>query len=325
MRIPRRGTARTTWLRAEADHPNRSEADHGESMYDAIIVGGGPAGLSAALSLANFRRAVVALDAGEQRNLASHAIHNYLGLDGVAPAELLRRGREDAQRAGAELRQGRVTAIRGRADEFEVAVDGQPDLAARRIVLATSLIDVKPDIDNLDAFYGTSVHHCPICDGVTCIDRPVVVISWGPKAAGFVLELQHWTKRLTLVTHGHSLDPEQRTRLERYGVSVRTERAQRLDGRDGQVANVVLDNGEAIPCDAVFFNVAHRPRNELARGLGCALTAEGYVQVDEDYQTTVQGVYAAGDITSREESAVDAVAEGFIAATQVHLSLYPEL
>ena len=136
-------------------------------MYDVAIVGGGAAGLSAALSLAHFRRSVLALDGGEQRNLASHAIHNYLGLDGIAPRELLRRGREEARCAGAELRKSNVTCIRRSGDAFDLAVDGQPTIAAARIVLATSLVDVKPDIANLGPFYGTSVHHCPICDGAT--------------------------------------------------------------------------------------------------------------------------------------------------------------
>lgn len=153
----------------------------------------------------------------------------------------------------------------------------------------------------------------------------MAVISWGGKAVGFTLELHHWTKHLTLLTHGHSIAEEQTARLRRYGVATRTERIVRLEGQDGRVAHVVLSGGASIRCDAVFFNIAHRPRNELAKVLGGELEGEGYVKVDATYQTTVPGVYAAGDITSREESAVDAVAEGFIAACNIHASLYPDL
>lgn len=294
-------------------------------MYDVVIVGGGPAGLSAALSLGHFRRSVLVLDAGEHRNAASHAIHNYLGLDGIPPQELLARGRDEARRAGAELRQARVTAVRRGEAGFVVSSDGQPNVVAARIVLATSLVDVKPDIENVEPFYGTSVFHCPICDAASCADHRIVAISWGQQAAGFALELHHWTKQLTLATHGHGLDESERARLARYGIEVRDERIRRIEGRDGQVERLALDDGRSIPCEAVFFSIAHQPRNELARALGCELTDLGYVKVDEKYRTTVPEVYAAGDITSREESAVDAVAEGFIAACNIHTSLYPEL
>jgi thioredoxin reductase len=196
---------------------------------------------------------------------------------------------------------------------------------ARRLVLATSLVDVQPDIEHFAPFVGTSVFHCPLCDAATFADRPVVVISWGAKAAGSTLGLSHWTQQLTLVTHGHPIDEGAQARLARHGVRVRTERVQRLAGQDGLVTGVVLVGGATVRCDAVFFNIAHRPRNELARALGCALEPEGYVKVDEHYQTTVPHVYAAGDITAREESVADAVAEGFMAAAHLHLSLYPEL
>ena len=130
----------------------------------------------------------------------------------------------------------------------------------------------------------------------------------------------------TRVTHGHPIDEAEQARLARHGVPVRTERVQRLEGQEGLVSRVVLVDGATVRCDAVFFNIAHLPRNELARALGCELEKEeGYVKVDEHYQTTVRHVYAAGDITAREESVADAVAEGFLAATHIHLSLYPEL
>ena len=218
-----------------------------------------------------------------------------------------------------------MTHIQQHASGFAVELDGQPAVTARRIVLATSLVDVQPEIEHFAPFVGTSVFHCPLCDAAAFTDRPIVVVSWGPRAVGYTLEISHWTQQLTLVTHGHPLDEAEQARLARYGVSVRTERVQRLEGQDSRVNRVVLVGGVTVRCDAVFFNIAHKPRNALARALGCALEPEGYVKVDEHYQTTVPHVYAAGDITAREESVADAVAEGFLAATHLHQSLYLEL
>ena len=277
--------------------------------------------MTAALSLAHCRRSVLVVDAGEQRNLASHAVHNYLGLEGLTPRELLRRGRAEAKEAGAEVRRGRVATIERGADGFAIALDSQPGVTTPRVILATGLVDVLPDVENLPAFYGTSVFHCPFCDGSTVDNHRVVVLSWGDRAEGFTRELRAWTRRLTLVTHGRPIDEGTRARLERGGVVVRTDRAARLEGRDGRVAGVVLDGGEIVPCDAVFFSIAHRARADLARALGCALTEEGYVRVDARQQTTVPGVYAAGDITPTDEAALIAAAQGLTAAVAVHESL----
>jgi thioredoxin reductase len=295
------------------------------SRYEVAIVGGGPAGLSAALVLARFRRSVVVLDAGQQRNLATHAVHNYLGLEGISPRELLRRGREEARRAGAELRKGRVVGIRRRGGDFVVSIEDQPDLVAARIILATSLVDVMPDIPELDRFYGRTIFHCPVCDAADFVDQPLVVVSWGQYADGFTLELFHWTKKLILTTQGRPIADRQRARLERYGVEVVTERIERLEGQDDRLSAVVLEDGRRFPCRGLFFSIGHKPRNELAVGLGCEITDEGYVVVNEHYETTVPGVYAAGDITTLEEAVADAVAEGLIAATNISLSLHEEV
>jgi thioredoxin reductase len=295
------------------------------SRYEVAIVGGGPAGLSAALVLARFRRSVVVLDAGQQRNLATHAVHNYLGLEGISPRELLRRGREEARRAGAELRKARVTGIRRRGGDFVVSIEDQPDLVAARIILATSLVDMMPDIPELDRFYGRTIFHCPVCDAADFVDQPLVVVSWGQYADGFTLELFHWTKKLILTTQGRPIADRQRARLERYGVEVVTERIERLEGQDDRLSAVVLEDGRRIPCRGLFFSIGHKPRNELAVGLGCEITDEGYVVVNEHYETTVPGVYAAGDITTLEEAVADAVAEGLIAATNISLSLHEEV
>jgi thioredoxin reductase len=241
-----------------------------QDRYEVAIVGGGPAGLSAALVLGRFRRSVVVIDAGQQRNLKTHAVHNYLGLEGISPQELLRRGREEAQQAGAELRKGRVVGIRRQGGDFVLSIQDQPDLVAARIVLATSLVDVMPDIPDLDRFYGSTIFHCPVCDAADFVDQPLVVVSWGQYADGFTLELFHWTKQLVLVTQGRPIDVRQRARLARYGVETITSRIDKLEGENDQLRAVVLEDGRTIPCQGLFFSIGHKPRNELARQLGCS-------------------------------------------------------
>lgn len=294
------------------------------------MIGGGPAGLSAATWLARYRRDVLVVDAGEQRNRWVDQSHGYLGNDPVPPAELLARAREQlAAYPFAERMEGRATGARGTLGRFEVDVDtagGMLRVAAKRLVLATGVRDVFPKVDRFFDHYGADVFHCSSCDGYEANERDVVAFGWGPHVVDFALHLLEWARAVTVCTDGHRLQAgdADRQRLARYGVDVVEEDAVALVGERGALECVVLANGERLPCQLGFFSIAHEPSNELGRALGCELTGEGCIVVDSDTQTSVPGVYAAGDITPGTQLVSVAAAKGATAGIACALSLTPE-
>jgi thioredoxin reductase len=297
----------------------------GAERVDVAIVGGGPAGLSAALMLGRCLRRVVVIDAGEQRNRKAHAIHGYLTRDGTSPADLLRAAEEELMRyPTVRLRSGIVTDITGARGAFEVhAADGAP-IAARRVLLATGVVDVVPGIQGLPELFGRSVHHCPHCDGYEYRGTPIGV--YGPAGPGVeaALAMLAWSDDVVLFTDGRPLAPDERRRCEDLGVSVRDERVIRLDGHDGRLDRVVLDGGSALARTALFLVAGQREQSDLATKLGCEINAAGVVVADEHEVTRVPGVYVAGDASIGEQLVVVAAAQGAIAATKIHASLWEE-
>jgi thioredoxin reductase len=308
-------------------------------MYDCIVIGAGPAGLSAALFLARYRRRVLTFHHNSPRNLYSHGVHGFLGHHGIMPEELLARGRDEVTKHGGLIVEGCVTKVERIADEhFRVQIGGGEPAAAgeadksfeaRRILLATGLRDLTPDCPGFPDFYGASVHHCPDCDGYEVSDKRVAVLSRGPEAIGFTLNLLTWTDRLTLLTNGDDGDitDEHRARLEHFNIPVTNRRIVGLEGdtRTKRIERVRFEEGEPLECDALFFSLGTKMSGELHEMLGCELDEEcGLVAVDDEHQTSVGGVYAAGDMTPHSQLAVVAAAEGAMAAIHIHKSLIPE-
>ena len=292
---------------------------------DVAIVGGGPAGLSAALMLGRCLRRVVIVDAGEQRNRKAHAIHGYLTRDGTSPTELLRAAETDLLRyPTVTLRSGIVTGVTGARGAFEVRTADGAAIFARRILLATGVIDVVPGIAGLPELFGQSVHHCPHCDGYEYAGRPIGVYGQGPLGVEAGLAMLAWSDDVVLFTDGHPLAPEERRRCEGLGVAVRDERVVRLDGTDGRLERVVLAGGQAVTRAALFLVAGQREQSELAKALGCAVDELGVVVADEHSVTSVPGVYVAGDASIGEQLVVVAAAQGAIAATKIHASLWEE-
>ncbi len=305
-----------------------------EQLYDCIVIGAGPAGLSASLFLARYRRRVLTFHHNSPRNIYSHGVHGFLGHDGIQPTELLARGRDEVTSYGGLVVEGCVTGLERIGEEhFRVSTgDGEipaQSFDARRLVLATGLRDLMPDCPGFREFYGLSVHHCPDCDGFETTGKRLAVLGNGQKTVGFALGLLTWTDKLTLITGGDPGDmtAEHRARLEGFGIPVIDRRVVALEGDEeqGQLRRARLDDGEAIECDALFFNLGTEPASNLHEMLGCRLDPEcGLVWVDDEQQTSVPGVYAAGDLTPRSQLAVVAAAEGAMAAIHVHKSLIPE-
>jgi thioredoxin reductase len=293
--------------------------------YDAVVVGGGPAGLSAALWLGRYRRRVVVLDAGEPRNEPAWAVHGYPGVVDPSPLELRRRLQQQALGDGVEARAGDVVKIDGRKDDFIVHTAAGDVLGARRIILAYGLRDYLPDIDGLPELYGTSVFHCPDCDGPSVADTRIGVVGWDRHGAALALYLRHWSPQITLLTHGRDLELDDAAFgvVRSNGIDIVDERVSRIEGKGGTLTQAEFDHREPLRLDALFFHLGSEPRCELAQQLDCALDDDGYVIVDQGQESSTPGVHAAGDISGQPHLASIAAAEGVRAALAIHRSLLP--
>jgi thioredoxin reductase len=292
---------------------------------DVVIAGGGPAGLAAALWLGRYRRRVAVVDQGEPRNEPAWAVHGYPGLADPSPVELRRRLYEQALGAGAEVRQGEVIRVDGVRDEFTVRLRGGDVLRTRRVILAYGLRDYLPDIDGIEELYGTSVFHCPDCDGPAVADTRIGVLGWDRHGAGLALYLRHWSEHVTLLPHNRdvALDEKAMAVLENAGIARREGAIRRVEGHGGNLTQVEFDDGSALRLDALFFHLGSEPRCELAEALDCELDDDGYVKVDRGQETSRPGVHAAGDITGPPHLASIAAADGVRAALAIHRSLLP--
>jgi thioredoxin reductase len=300
-------------------------------LYDCIVIGAGPAGLSASLFLARYLRRTLTFHHNSPRNEYAHGVHGFLGHHGIQPNELLARGRDEVTKHGGLIIEACVNRVERVEDErFRVlagAGDSESQFEARRLLLATGLRDLTPDCPGFREFYGSSVFHCPDCDGYEVKDKRVAVLAHGDTAVPFVGNLLNWTSRITLLTDRKGLSEDDRVKLEALDVAVRTETVATLEGDEAtrQLQRVLFSVGEPLECDALFFNLGTKLATNLHETLGCRLDPEcDLLWVDETQQTTVTGVYAAGDITPRSQLAVVAAAEGAMAAIHIHRSLIPE-
>jgi len=291
-------------------------------VYDTVIVGGGPAGLSAALVLGRCRRKVIVCDAGAPRNARARELHGFLTRDGIPPTELLRLAREELRPYGVDLREAEVLDIRPLEARFEVWLAGDGCLQSRTVLIASGVGDEWPDIPGVDRCFGITVHHCPYCDGWEVRDRSLVVIGHGRRAAALALALRTWSDRVTLCSHGAlRLGSAERARLAAQRIEVREGRIASLDHTDGRVRHVMFASGDRLACDAIFLATGQHPRSDLPRRLGCALTRHGLVKADRLARTRVRGLYVAGDASHDVQFAIVAAAEGAKAAVAINTAL----
>ncbi|WP_298585684.1 NAD(P)/FAD-dependent oxidoreductase [uncultured Kocuria sp.] len=304
------------------------------SSADVLVVGGGPAGLSAATWLGRYLRSTVVVDAGRQRNLSAEFTHGLLGRDPTTPGELLAEARAGlAQYPQVSLHHGTVTGLR--RDEgglFRAVVDGAEitgaeitgaEITVERVVLATGVRDQVPGIAGFSDHYGVDVHHCPACDGYTARGQVVIVLGSGRHVPAYAAELLDWADSVRIVTGTTepAFDEEQRTVLADHGAEVVDGVAEALIGAPGALTGVQLAGGELVEGDKVFFSCAHHPTNDLARELGCELDHEGRIAVDAFQLSSVDGVYAAGDITAGLQLVPIAIGKGAAAGVACATSL----
>lgn len=296
--------------------------------FDVVVVGGGPAGLSAGVWLARFMHRVAVVDAGDPRNWETEEIHGVLGAERCSPAVLRGRGRESCRDYGASLIDAFIEGVehlgRGR---FELKCDDGRRLSGRRILLAPGVRDCWPEIPGLERCYGTTVHTCPNCDGYESRGSRTAVIGAGKKAAYVALALKTWTDSIMIVTNGEAPrfgEAVQET-LDRVAIQVRREPIEALRERDRELSAIEFEDGSSSPCDHLFIAMGQRARGQdLGAQLGCDRDEEGFIIIDDQHHTSVYNVFAAGDITPGAQMAIRAAAGGAEAALSIHHSLIPE-
>jgi thioredoxin reductase len=299
---------------------------------DVLVVGGGPAGLAAATWLGRYRRRTLVVDAGEPRNRWVERVHGYLGNDPIEPHRLRDRARRDlAAYPHVTVLDGRVVAAEAVAPApggpgFLATLEGGRRVAARRLLLATGVRDRFPDLEGFFEHYGADVQHCPSCEGFDARGAAVVVLGWGAHVPAFAALLLDWAERVTIVTDlaVSEITAEQRAELASYRVEVVDGTPVALLGERGALEGVRLADGRVVAASRAFFSIGHEPVTQLAEPLGCAVDADGELVVDEQGETSVPGVYAAGDVTPGMQLVAVAVGKGTVAGIGCALSLHGE-
>lgn len=305
------------------------------AAYDVIVVGGGAAGLSGALTLARARRSVLVVDAGAPRNAPAEGVHGYLTRDGMSPLELLAAGREEVRRYGGQITEGTVTtAARDAAGgEFTVSLGDGRALRARRLLVATGLVDELPDLPGLREQWGRGVVHCPYCHGWEIRDQAIGVLALGPLAVHQALLFRQWSADITFFPHtGPQPTAEQAEQFAALGIRVVPGEVSALDVVDGAPAGVRLRGGATIPVQALAIGARMAARADVLAGLGLkptdhALSAdvgEHVVAQDPSGRTSVPGVWVAGNVTNLTATVVASAAEGVTAAAMLNIDLVEE-
>lgn len=299
--------------------------------YDVVIVGGGPGGLAAALALGRGRKRVLVLDSGPRRNAAAREIHNFVTRDGTPPEEFRAIGREQlAPYANVVIVRERAVAISGERGAFQVSLEeGDRSETARRVLLCTGMVDEMPPIEGFQELWGHAVFQCPYCHGWEVRDQRwgYFVRAFDPRHFQlFSLLLRGWTKDVVVFTHGvREVPAEARESLRSAGVRLETQPVTRLLRSGERLESVQLADGRSVPCDALFMHPQQR-QVDLVRELGVALDEDGFVRADPmTRETSVPGMYAAGDLCTRMQGAVLAAAAGTQAATMINVELTAEL
>ncbi len=298
--------------------------------FDVAIVGGGPAGLSAAIALGRSRRPVVVIDAGEPRNAPAAHAHNVFSRDGASPLELIADARTQALAYGVTVIDDRVVDVsRLGIGRFELSTSGGATIRARRIVLASGLRDVLPSLPGLREHWGDSVVHCPYCHGWEVRDRPIVVIGTTPRSGHQAMMFSRLSDEVVFLRHDTPEDPELENDLAALGVRVHPGRAARLDDDvNGDLAGVLLDDGTVLPARAVAVGPSFESRTELYEQLGGEpVVVEGtgvVIPADVTGRTPIDGVWAAGNSADATAMVGASAAAGTMAGAALNMDLLQE-
>lgn len=295
------------------------------STYDVVIVGGGAAGLSAALVLSRARRKVLVVDAGAPRNAPAQHLHGFLSRDGAPPRELLAIGREEVEGYGGDVLDGVVTElVPDGASGFWVLLADKRRVSARRVLVTTGLRDELPDIPGLADRWARDVLHCPYCHGYEVRDQRLGVLGGSADSVRYVQLIRQWAKDVVLFIPAGILTVQHRAELLARAIGVVEGVVQHVAVQDDHLSGVEMDDGRVVPRDALFVPPQFMPNNGLLAGLGCELDDDGWAVRDGNGQTSVPGVYIAGNVANPRAQLITAAGEGSTSAAAINADLVEE-
>ena len=295
------------------------------NQYDVAVIGGGAAGLSAALVLTRALRRVAVIDVGEPRNAPAAQIQGFLTRDGMRPAEFLQAGRGEVESYGGELIHDSVVGIlRKPAGAFGLILESGDTLIARRLLVATGLRDEVVEVGGLEERWGKDVLHCPYCHGYEVRDQPLGVIGGTPMSIQHALLVRQWSKDVVFFAHTTALTDDQREQLTARAIGIVEGPVERVLVVDDHLSGVVLADGRFVPRTAVFVRPDFVGNNDFLPGLGARVDAHGWPIVDTTGKTSVAGVWAAGNAVNPRAQVITAAGEGSAAAIAINNDLTEE-
>jgi thioredoxin reductase len=289
--------------------------------YEVVVVGGGAAGLNAALVLARARRAVAVVDAGRPRNAPAAHMHGFLSRDGMPPHDLVAAGRAEVAGYGGSLIDDTVAEV---APGFQVRLAGGSALQARRVLVATGLRDELPDVPGVRERWGRDLLHCPYCHGYEVRDQPLGVLGGSPEAVQHALLVRQWSPDVVVFAHTDAVGPAQRELLTARGIGVVEGTVARLVVGNDQLQGIELAEGSVVPRAAVFVRPRFVPNADLLTRLGCTVDEHGWVVHDPVGRTSVAGVWVAGNAADPRAQVITAAGQGSAAAIALNADLVGE-
>jgi thioredoxin reductase len=296
-------------------------------IYDCIIVGGGPAGLNAAIILGRCRRSVLMFDSEQYRNKNSHGIHNYLTRDDILPHEFLQLCHKELEKYSVQrIRKKVINAKKNEGNIFAVKDENGIIYYSKKLLIATGLIDTLPDVEGIKEFYGKSVFHCPYCDGWEVRDKKIGVYARNKEGWELALALKCWSNDVSLYTDGkNKVKSFQKEYLDANEIPVISNRIEKLKGENGQLQKVIFKNGEQKDCEALFFVNGYMQQCNIAEAFGCEVNKKGVIVTNRFQQTNIKGLYVAGDASKDMQFVVVAAAEGAKAGVTINKELQKEI